>query len=507
MKKIQISVIVTFVLIMGSFSIISLFANSDGFSAFENRELSSKPALTTESYLDGTYAKDYEAYLLDNFMLRNWMINGYQAYTSMFYLDAFSATEEVLMSVDIEDFVRSSTQGDDSTSTNNTVNNAINNAIGENTASTNSAIAEDINPTSNSIDNAVEGDISTTNNIDAIQAQIKEQQETKEQNSPTGNTQSTDNNQSSAQAPNNERVNDSLIIAGDRVMMPVGSSNHSGFGSLLAGISERLDNVDLYAVIGPTSAAYYASENYRTGTYDQSKAELNISNNARGVTVANVYSELQKHTDEYIYYKSDVHWSALGAYYAYQAFCNAAGITAANISEDFAQYSHEPFLGGLYSQIYKLPQGVRLKNSPDRLDYYIPKVDYKMSIYSDALKKETWSVNSIINTDFASLGAYKYSAFAWGDRALSKIDTKSPTNRKVLVIKDSFGSAFIPWLVPNYSQIYIIDPKGFNSSGKQTYDAKVLIQEENIDDVIFCFSIYGSGRQSIITDVRNLFLK
>jgi hypothetical protein len=497
MKKIQISVIVTFVLIIGSFSLISLFANNDGFSAFENRELLPKPVLTTDSYLDGTYGKDYEAYLLDNFLLRNWMINGYQAYSSMFYLDAFSATEEVLMTVDIEDFVRS-TQEVDTKSPNSTID--------ENEASPNSNTVEDTDPISNStdnttdnsvsnsvdnsIDNFVDGDISTNNTTDADEphSDINEPQP------PT-------------QTPNNERVNDSLIIAGDRVMMPVGSSNHSGFGSLLAEISNRIDTVDLYAVIGPTSAAYYASENYRTGSYDQSKAELNISNTAHGVSVASVYNELQKHTDEYIYYKSDVHWSALGAYYAYKAFCDVAGISAANISEDFDQYSHEPFLGGLYSQIYQLPQGSRLKNNPDRLDYYIPKVDYEMRIYSDALKKETWKVNSVINTDFASLGAYKYSAFAWGDRALSKIDTKSPSNKKVLVIKDSFGSAFIPWLVPNYSQIYIIDPKGFNNSGKQAYDAKVLIQEENIDDVIFCLSIYGSGRQSIINDVRNLFLK
>ncbi len=56
-----------------------------------------------------------------------------------------------------------------------------------------------------------------------------------------------------------------------------------------------------------------------------------------------------KHKDEDIYFRSDVHWSVLGAYYAYQAFCETAGIKPASLDRDFTKNTYEPFLGGLYS--------------------------------------------------------------------------------------------------------------------------------------------------------------
>jgi hypothetical protein len=117
------------------------------------------------------------------------------------------------------------------------------------------------------------------------------------------------------------------------------------------------------------------------------------------------------------------------------------------------------------------------------------------------------NAGSIINTDFKSLGAYKYSCFAWGDQRLEKITTDNPNGREVLVIKDSYGSALIPFLVHNYSLIYVIDPKGFNSEGSLDFDAKTLITDEKIDDVIFCFSIYGSARKIIRDSLTSLLLK
>lgn len=65
----------------------------------------------------------------------------------------------------------------------------------------------------------------------------------------------------------------------------------------------------------------------------------------------------------------------------------------------------------------------------------------------------------------------------------------------------------MPFLVPNYSKIYVIDPKGFNQEGCLSFDAKELIVDEEIDDVIFCFSIYGSGRRIIWKCLTDLLLK
>lgn len=65
----------------------------------------------------------------------------------------------------------------------------------------------------------------------------------------------------------------------------------------------------------------------------------------------------------------------------------------------------------------------------------------------------------------------------------------------------------IPFLVHNYSLIYVIDPKGFNNEGGPVFDAKELINEEGIEDVLFCFSIYGSGRKIIRDSLKGLLLR
>lgn len=61
--------------------------------------------------------------------------------------------------------------------------------------------------------------------------------------------------------------------------------------------------------------------------------------------VVRVFDKLMEHKDEHIYFRSDVHWTALGAYYAYRAFCEASGQEAADINEDFTKGTYEPFLG------------------------------------------------------------------------------------------------------------------------------------------------------------------
>ncbi len=313
--------------------------------------------------------------------------------------------------------------------------------------------------------------------------------------------------QDTEQDQGDSRLNDSLIISGDRVMMPTGANNLKAYGSVLTKIAEALPGKNIYSITGPTSAAYFSSDKYSTGSYDQSRAEEIIKASVRGVKVVQAYDMLLRHKEENIYFRSDVHWTALGAYYAYSAFCRSAGLKPASLEKDFTMNIYKPFLGGLYSKIYKQPQAARLKNNPEQLDYYIPKTGYQLTLYNKGNLHAPNKVESIINTNFSSLGAYKYSCFAWGDQRIEKIDSDAPGGRKLLVVKDSYGSAFVPFLVPNYSKIYVIDPKGFNQKDSPDFDAKRLIRDEEIDDIVLCFSIYGSGRSIIQNALSDLFLK
>ena len=521
MKKVQYSVIMTFTALMLILSAISLFPDSDGFSEFENRKLSSKPTLSLSGVFSGEFEEEYEEYLLDNFLLRDLSVQGYQSYAGLFFLDAFSESVSVLMSVNVDDFVRAPGQDDlesevpfeepqEAKPQSSGLNSSEDSRPSVGLEASDEHRSSDV-PGKNYASVQLQTDKMNTEGTrsDAQQGDAGAEQggNGTELSDPDPEQSNSGVEQGDTDEERDQKLNNSLIIYEDRVMMPTGANGLKSFGRLLAQTAELLPDVSFYSITGPTSAAFYASDAYSTEAYDQSKAESIIEANATGVRIVEVYDYLMGHKDENIYFRSDVHWTALGAYYVYTAFCEAAGIQPASLDDDYTKNTYEPFLGGLYSQIYKLPQAARLKNNPEQLDYYIPKTDHQLTLFKMGNMQAPYNVDSIINTDFKSLGAYKYSCFAWGDQRLEKITTDSPSSRKVLVIKDSYGSAFVPFLVPNYSTIYVIDPKGFNQEGCLTFDAKKLIKDEEIEDVIFCFSIYGSGRSIIQNTLKSLLLE
>lgn len=512
MKKVQYAVIATFVSIIILLCAFSFFPDRDGFSAFENRRLSNRPLFSFSSFFNGKYADWYETYLLDNFLLRDLSVMGYQSYTDLFFLDAFSKSEDVLMSIDVDDFVTA--QKTENTGEEQQTGYSPSLPAGQQASVVQqpSAVPQQTASHQPDAEQQAPEQVKVSEYLPnvAAQPQTTEQPDTRQEMSEgqlTGELDQSSAVSGTAAEQEEKRLNNSLIIFEDRVMMPTGSSNLKVYGSLLAEIAEVLPGKKLYSVTGPTSATFYASSKYTTGSYDQSNAESIIAAAANGVKVVGAYEKLLSYKEENIYFRSDVHWTALGAYYAYAAFCETAGLLPASLEEDFTKDTYEPFLGGLYSQIYKQPQATRLKNNPEQLDYYIPKIGHQLTLYKMGNLKASYQVDSIINTNFESLGAYKYSCFAWGDQRIEKIDSNSTEGRKVLVVKDSYGSAFVPFLVPNYSMIYVIDPKGFNQEGSLSFDAKKLIKDEEIDDVIFCFSIYGSGRKIIRDSLSDLFLK
>lgn len=491
MKTRQYAVIISFIALMAVNVVLSLFQDNDGFSPFENRKLSGPPEVSFGSVLSGVFEDGYESYLLDNFVLRDLSVQGYQAYTDMFFLDAFQENEDVLMEVNVDDFVTAGENGnaaDELAAQNGTGTAAGTDSAGQRRQGAGAGPQSGSRPG---------GQVYSSSQAGASFADgyggTDEQQTAPEE--------------SAFDDGSDAKLNNSLIISGNRVMMPAGASNLGAFGDLLAKIADVLPGKDIYSITGPTSAPFYASEIYSTGPYDQSRAEGIIEANAAGVKVVKAYNELLVHRDEDIYFRSDVHWTALGAYYAYTAFCRSAGITPASLENDFTLGTYEPFLGGLYSQIFKQPQAARLKNNPEKLDYFIPKTGYQLTLYKMGNLKAPYDAGSIINTDFENLGAYKYSCFAWGDQRIERITTDAPGGRSALVVKDSYGSALVPFLIPNYSKIYVIDPKGFNIEGALDFDAKTLIRDENIDDIVFCFSIYGSGRSIIQNGLESLFLR
>lgn len=233
-----------------------------------------------------------------------------------------------------------------------------------------------------------------------------------------------------------------------------------------------IDGIDIYSLIAPTSSEFNMPNDYRDLSGSQKDgidyAYLNMDNQ---IITVDAYSNLEANKDEYLYFKTDHHWTALGAYRAYEAFMKIKCEESVPLENYNKIDSKNKYLGS----IYNMTQNERLENNLDDIWYYKPllQVEYS-SINRDGT---TWDSSQVIFPSYFEHDR-KYSAFMGGDTAFSHIKIESGMEKKILVIKDSYGNAFIPFLLPHYSDIFVADPRYFTNN---IYD---VIQDNSIDEVL-----------------------
>lgn len=201
------------------------------------------------------------------------------------------------------------------------------------------------------------------------------------------------------------------------------------------------------------------------------------------VLKVDTFSNIVKHNSEYIYFRTDHHWTALGAYYSYEALCKAAGMEPAPL-ESFEEWDQGRFTGSLYGKVSK-PQKLR----SDNLYCYIPQGEISLMTYTE---KGTAREGQILRDMSCEPDNAKYSTFISGDYAMVEITNDSiPDAPNCVVIKDSFGSPFAIYLTQNYHKVYCVDYRKYKAMKLDQY-----VQEYEIDDVIF--APYMIATQSVL---------
>ena len=218
------------------------------------------------------------------------------------------------------------------------------------------------------------------------------------------------------------------------------------------------------------------------------------------VHTVDVHSALMAHRDEYIYFRTDHHWTATGAYYAYEAFCKQAGIAATPLSS-YEKLTFGGFLGTLYS---KTGQPSVMGGNPDTVEAYVPKGTNDEYIYDANGGDRTRYRGGVVRRDtdsFYQAAASKYNCFLMGDHPLIEIHNENVSaSRKgttVLLVKESFGNAFAPFLVDSYECVYVVDYRYYEGTLSQ------LVRDKDVDDVIFLNNVVaatGSARLSEMED-------
>ena len=239
-------------------------------------------------------------------------------------------------------------------------------------------------------------------------------------------------------------------------------------------VNALVNNVDVPVYFGiiPSAAEIWADRLPAGAPTADEKAIIDGLYNQVQTHTIDLYAALGAHQDEDIYYRTDHHWTSLGAYYGYEALMGAMGLEAAPLDESQKVTVSEDFYGTLYST-----SGVRWL-PPDHIDRYISGEGVTVTAYPDG----TPQPGSLYVDSFLS-EKDKYSSFLGGNKPLCVIETEHTGAPKVLVIRDSYTDSLAPFLTQNFSEIHVFDPR-MNLTSVKDY-----VEQNEIDSVVVLYSI------------------
>lgn len=243
----------------------------------------------------------------------------------------------------------------------------------------------------------------------------------------------------------------------------------------------------VFSAVAPLSSGFIPVSKY--AKYNQrNKATLDAIKNtmAPGTYFCDVLGEMNLHFNENLWFGSDHHWTALGAYYGYVAFCKAAGFKPVPL-EEMKREARYPYLGSLY----ELTRDLSVRNNPDTVVVYKPNVVTSAVMYNQYNLKNPVATKVFCNSK-------SYSAFICGDAPLIKITTNVRNGKKAAVVKNSMGNAFSVYLISHYEEIYVFD---FRYS---RHNLLKIIRDAGIDDLIFSLGMYGAMSHGTIKMMKNM---
>ena len=176
------------------------------------------------------------------------------------------------------------------------------------------------------------------------------------------------------------------------------------------------------------------------------------------------------------YYRTDHHWTTEGAQAAYGVWCGATGHTFRSMPLTAVTDS---FRGTLYSKVL-LPDSARDTISLAET-VKVRSVDCDGTV-TDSL----YDRSKLAEKD-------QYAVFFGGNWSKVTIDTGVENGRKLLLVKDSFANAFVPFLTEDYETIIMLDLRYFSDSVSELMDA------EGITDVLVLYELSNFAAD------RNLF--
>lgn len=278
------------------------------------------------------------------------------------------------------------------------------------------------------------------------------------------------------------------------------ASAAKSYTSLVSKVGQQLQGqTNVYCLVIPTAVGVVFPDDVKekySGYEDQgARLEEIYGMLDSSVIPVNIFDKMMQHRDEYLYYRTDWHWSGIGAYYGYERFCEVKGITPYTMDQR-TEHAYEGYLGPLYSQT--CGKDAALAATPDTVYAYEPYYEDQVTmVYTDTNGNKIQQ-EVIENGDNYGAGL-KYLIFAAGDQPITEFTNTAVTDGSVaIVVKESFGNAMMSYFVDHYSTVYEIDYRHWNG------DLVQFAREVGADDIIFANNIGMVRSSTLIGKMSNI---
>lgn len=340
---------------------------------------------------------------------------------------------------------------------------------------------------------------SSSSSSSAESTSSSESSSSAESSSAESSAESSSSTQSSVENdnpnPNGGEMSGSVLVLNDgRGIVVFGGGREGGkdYAETINKFKQKLPDVKFYSLVAPTAGSYYLPDNLKERYWASEKDNIDhINSFLSGITPVDGYTALSKHTNEDIYFRTDHHWTQLGAYYAAEEFAKVAGVPFAPLSE-YEVFEREGYVGSLYGYSNENP---KMKKNPDKFTFYKPKNNFTVSVY-DPNYKYLYDMPLAFHdgTDYMIYGA---------DNQINHVKTDCDNGRKLVIIGDSYDNALFLNLTNSFSEIWVCDMRAVTSA--YTYfNLNIIdfIQKMGATDVLFnmdTFSAVGGNRYGLKT--------
>ena len=452
-----------------------------GYSDAEKRELKKFPALSVQGLFAGTYFRDITAWYQDSYPGKEeWMLLASK--TKAFYgfqgEQIYGGGEQVKEEIPTGE-----------------------GALAETFAGEKSASEEESPAEGKEAEAKAEEGKENTSNIDKSnteKAEEKEQASKEERQNAAENQKKQENSNFETDAEGNlqiQKAGEAENIGGEQIgsLYLNGDSAYElyyfsekavrSYASLLNTVQAMFPKVEVSAMIVPNSFGIMldpkVQEKLASSGMDQAIA-YSYSLMEKSINKVDVYDALMKHKEEYIYFRTDHHWTQLGAYYAYQEFCKSKGYSTKPLSA-YQKMDFPNFYGTFY---FFMNRPESLKAHPDEVTAYQGSMNSMQFTDQGGALQE----GKLIYDATEMLPGNKYNSFMMGDHAYVEMhNEEAPRKKSILVLKDSYGNAFVPLLAQDYRDVYVVDYRHYQEN------ASSLVQEKGIDEILFLNNIMGVG--------------